>query len=999
MRAFRQFLLFALILWGASYSVAAAEEVPPLPRVDPLSPDKAAASFRIRDGFELQLLAAEPLVTDPVDMQYDEFGRAYVVEMCDYPYTDKASDKPFVERTQDAPLGRVRLLEDRDGDGKFDRSTLFAEGLSWPTGIALYKGGAFVVATPDLWWFKDTNDDGVADERRVVYTGFRKFNVQAVVNNLEWGLDHRLYAAGSSNGGTIRRGDDPQSPSVVLPTADFRFSPDDPSGPIELLSGGARFGNCFDDAGNRFICNIRNPVQHILLPKNYLARNADAPARTGVIDVAEAGDQIAVFRASPPEPWRELNSQRLAFDPTLAAPRSEAVATGYMTSACGLTIYRGDAYPPDLRGSAFLAEPSANLIHHQTMERRGPTFTSKRSLDRHEFVASTDNWFRPVNFVHAPDGTLHVLDMYRETIEHPWSIPDDIKARLDLESGRDRGRIYRLAPTGFRHRATPRLGDASTRELVETLAHPNAWHRDTAHRLLFERQDSSAIEPLRSVLRGSDSPLARLHALWSLAGMKALTDSELLPALGDPSHAVRRSAVELLGARLAHSAEARHRLVQAASDSDPAVRLHVAFALGTWPASEPVEVPAKALATIAIHDAEDESIRAAIWSSLARGLPEFIDAYFSMRREDAEDDVLLAELAQLVGRNRDPVALQSLLRSIAFVKRDPDLLGLAAGLGEGLNRKGLSLSKVLADDPSPEARRLAGTLENALATIGNSTVPVNVRRRAVALAAHGEPSRAREALLPLLNASSDAETQSLAVNTLGKITGGDTPKILLDIYATLRPEARAEVVEALLSRAAWHTPLVAALEAGVVQPMDVPYARRNTLLRSGDADLKQRAVKLFSEALEQRKAVFERYRASLRTAKTDPTRGEVVFRRECQTCHKLNGQGRDVGPNLATIRNRAADEILLHVLDPNREVAPNFVAYTVVTTSGRTQSGLVQSEDASRVVILLATGATEEFARADIDELAPTNQSLMPVGLETRITPDEMADLISFLLK
>lgn len=999
MRAFRRFWYSMLLLCGSFCLPLRAADVPPLPRVEPLSPEKAIDSFRVRDGFELQLLAAEPQVTDPVDMQYDEFGRAYVVEMCDYPYTDKASDKPFVERTNDAPLGRVRLLEDRDGDGKFDRSTLFAEGLSWPTGIALYKGGAFVVATPDLWWLKDTDNDGVADERRIVFTGFRKFNVQAVVNNLEWGLDHRLYAAGSSNGGTIRRGDDPQSQGVVLPTADFRFSPDDPSGPIELLSGGARFGNCFDDAGNRFICNIRNPVQHVLLSKSYLARNVDAPARTGVIDVAESGDQIAVFRASPPEPWRELNSQRLAFDPTLAAPRSEAVATGYMTSACGLTIYRGDAYPEALRGSVFLAEPSANLIHHQTMERRGATFTSKRSIDRQEFVASTDNWFRPVNFVHAPDGTLHVLDMYRETIEHPWSIPDDIKARLDLESGRDRGRIYRLAPAGFKPRLTPRLGDMSTAELVALLAHANAWHRDTAHRLLFERQEVAAIGTLRSTLRGSDLPWARLHALWSLAGQKALTNDDLLPALGDPSYPVRRAAVELLEPRLGESANSRQKLVEAANDPDPSVRLQVAFSLGAWPASESVETAAKALATIAAQDAEDESIRAAVWSSLARGLPEFVDAYFLVRRADAEDDALLVELAQLVGRNREPSARQRLYRAAESITGDAELLAIATGLGEGLTRNGESLSKLLAADSSSGAKGLAESLERVLTAIGDPTAPPTVRRRAVALAVHVEPSRARKVLLPLLGTTSDAETQSLAAATLGRIVADDTPEVLLSAYATIRPQARAEVVEVLLSRTAWHAPLVAALETGIVQPMDVPYVRRNVLLRSSDANLKQRSVKLFSEALEQRKAVFERYRAAIRGANADPARGEVVFRRECQNCHKFNGQGRDIGPNLATIRNRAADEILLHILDPNREIGPNFVAYTVVTTSGRTQSGLVQSEDASRVVILLATGATEEFSRADIEELAPTNQSLMPVGLETRVTPDEMADLISFLLK
>src|SRR4051812_15309535 len=177
-------------------------------RIPPREPAEAANPFKLRDGFRLDLLAAEPLVTDPVAMEYDEDGRAYVAEMRDYPYTDKSTDKPFTERTTDQPLGRIRLLEDMDGDGKFDRSTIFADGLSWPTGLAPWKGGIYVVATPDLWYLKDTDGDGRADVRRKVFTGFHKFNIQAVINNLKWGLDHKIYGAGSSNGGLIRGGKD-----------------------------------------------------------------------------------------------------------------------------------------------------------------------------------------------------------------------------------------------------------------------------------------------------------------------------------------------------------------------------------------------------------------------------------------------------------------------------------------------------------------------------------------------------------------------------------------------------------------------------------------------------------------------------------------------------------------------------------------------------------------------------------------------------------------------
>ena len=503
----------------AGIGAAAEFEVPRVPAVEPRDAER---TFRTLHGFRMQLLAAEPLVTDPVALEYDENGLAWVVEMRDYPYTDKSTDKPNVERTTDAPLGRIRILEDTDGDGRFDRSDVFAEDLSWPTGIALWKGGCYVTATPDVWYLKDTDGDRKADVRRRVFTGFRKLNVQGVINNLRWGLDHKLYAAGASNGGEITKPDDPAFTKVALGKADFAFDPHTED--FEVLTGGARFGQSFDDWGNRFICNIRNPVQHVVLENRYLARNPYLTVTSAVHDAAEAGDTLLVYRASPPEPWRAARALRYRTEAGgMSLPRSELAGEGYFTSACGITIYRGSAYPREFYGNAFLGEVAGNLIHRQVIEPDGVTFKSRRADEGAEIVASTDNWFRPVNFTNAPDGTLHVCDMYRETIEHPWSIPDDMKAVLDLESGRDRGRLYRLAPPGFKPPTTrPKLGKATAAELVAMLENRDSWWRDTAHRLIFERQDKACVEPLRRMLRASDDPIAQLHALWSLAGLNAV---------------------------------------------------------------------------------------------------------------------------------------------------------------------------------------------------------------------------------------------------------------------------------------------------------------------------------------------------------------------------------------------------------------------------------------------------------------------------------------------
>src|SRR6184192_782243 len=548
-----------VLIFSVASLFAAAEDprmVPPrnaitgkLPSTLPTPARDAAKTFRVLDGFRMDLLAAEPMVASPVAMAYDENGRAYVCEMRDYPYTDKAHHQRNQENPTDAAIGSVRLLEDTDGDGVFDKSTLFAEGLSWPTGVACWKGGVFVAATPDIWYLKDTDGDGKADIRRKVFTGFHKFNVQAVMNNLVWGLDNHIHGAGSSNGGQIRPGDNPDANPLVMTRNDFCFDP--VTEQFELLSGGARFGGTFDDWGHRFLCDIRNPAQHVVLPQRYLARNPYLAARGPLHDMAESGDQLPVYRISPPEPWRVVRAKRWAGERDIVMPRSELVGVGVVTSSSGVTSYRGTAYPEKYRGNVFVCECAGNLLYRLQLTPDGSTFKAKRVDGQAEMVASTDNWFRPVNFVNAPDGTLHVVDMYRENIEHPWSIPDDIHAAVDLESGRDRGRLWRLTPPNFTPRKPPRLGHATTLKLVATLENPNSWWRETAQRLLFERQDQSAVPALRKMVKRGRTAQARLHALWTLAGLNSLNDEDVLAGLEDQAAGVRENAVKLAELRLA----------------------------------------------------------------------------------------------------------------------------------------------------------------------------------------------------------------------------------------------------------------------------------------------------------------------------------------------------------------------------------------------------------------------------------------------------------------
>jgi putative membrane-bound dehydrogenase-like protein len=1005
----RIFFAASLAVGGNGFVSLAAEPdprmVPPpnavsgkLPGIAPTPARDAAKTFRVLDGFRMDLLAAEPLVASPVAMTYDENGRAYVCEMRDYPYTDKAHHQRNQENPTDEAIGTVRLLEDTDGDGVFDKSTVFADRLSWPTGVECWKDGVFVAATPDLWYLKDTDGDGKADIRLKVFTGFRKLNVQAVMNNLVWGLDNHIHGAGGSNGGQIRPGDNPDAKPLTMTQNDFRFDP--VTEQFEVLSGGARFGGTFDDWGHRFLCDIRNPAQHVLLPQRYLARNPYLAARGPLNDMAESGDQLPVYRISQPELWRVLRAKRWAGERDIVMPRSELVGAGVVTSSSGITSYRGAAYPEKYRDNVFVCEVAGNLFYRLHLTSDGPTFKATRVDGQVEMVASTDNWFRPVNFVNAPDGTLHVVDMYRENIEHPWSIPDDIHAAVDLESGRERGRLWRLTPPSFTPQKPPRLGQATTAELVATLENPNSWWRETAQRLLFERQDKAAVSALRKMVRRGRTPQARLHAIWTLAGLNRLKDEDVLAGLKDRAAGVRENAVKLAEPWVAFLARSSRRekaqtsliptllpqIFRLASDSDAGVRFQLAFTLGeiTDPRA------ADALATIAKRDAADPWIRTAVLSSVANTSDQLLirllaDAKFTASPAAAET---FRQLARIVGiRGKD----DEIQRTLEAARKADALLEVALGVGEGLKRAGRSLRQ-------SAAPRFVDVLLDQGRDTALAEAPLDTRLKAIQVLAYDEFERVKEALTVLLAPKQPQEIQRAAVVALGSFSQPEVAKRLLSGWRTYTPAIRDEVINALLDARSRIPELLDAIEGGLVPANQVPFARRAALLRSTDARAKELATKLFgSAAPSSRKEVIAKYQAAL-SMKGDASRGKVVFEAACATCHRAGDLGKDVGPNLATIRQWNPDQVLSNILDPNREVAPNFVGYTVETKDGRTLDGIIAGESAGSVTLKRAEGVTETVLRRDIVSISGSGLSLMPEGVESAITVEQMADLIAFLL-
>src|SRR5439155_18342876 len=466
-----------------------------------------------------------------------------------------------------------------------------------------------------------------------------------------------------------------QTPVSVV-RKDFRFDP--VTREFESISGGKQFGNTFDDWGNRFLCTQDTAVYQVVLPQRYLERNPFLSAFDSTPRLLPGG--APVFRTSPIETWRAIRSSRRLLAQK-GSPNDSGVSHHVLDGVAGTTVYRGGAFPERFYGNIFCGDAQNNLVHRRSLTPDGVLFRSERLDQGTEFLRSKDNWFRPVNFVNAPDGTLYVLELAREVLE-AVHIPMDVVGHLDLTRGRDRGRIYRVIPHGFKRPSPARLGDFTTAQLVNCLESPHAWWRETAHRLLYERQDKAAEAGLRRLLQQSFRPQSRLHAIWSLAGLKVLSDRDLLAGLADAFPAIRENALRLAEPRLNDSEEIRSHCLELVADSNPRVRFQLAFTLGEL--NDPRAV--KGLAMIARRDAADYFIRTAILSSsyhnAAALLAELVrDAHFV---QTGSGTMLLVELARVVGgRNRSEEiksALEEILGQCGSAVGQIGVIGLSEGL-------------------------------------------------------------------------------------------------------------------------------------------------------------------------------------------------------------------------------------------------------------------------------------------------------------------------------
>ncbi|MCA9446349.1 MAG: hypothetical protein KC931_04485 [Candidatus Omnitrophica bacterium] len=949
-----------------------AEALKPIP---PRTPSDALRTLERIGGIRTELAAYEPFVLDPVAGCIDENGIFYVCELADYPYRPEEGEPP---------LGKVRVLLDQDGDGFYETSTLFADDLLWPAGIAPWKGGVYVTSPPNIWYLKDTNGDGVADIREKVYTGFGDSGAQYIMNNLKWGMDHNIYLSVAGNGGEVVPAKDANGEPLSVRRRDFRFSPS--TGDYDAISGGEQFANTFDDWGNRFLCSQDTFLYQVVYPIRYLERNPLLSVPDTQVKLVPGGSPI--FRVSPVEVWRAIRSSRRILSGK-GHEGNSGVSHNVSDGVAGTTVYRGDALPASFYGNTFSGDAQNNLVHRRTLERDGVTFVSERADEGTEFLRSDDNWFRPVNFLTAPDGSLYVFDLCREILE-AVHIPMDVVKHLDLTKGRDYGRIYRVVGEDWKRPEPPQLGEASTKELVGYLEHPNGWWRDTAHRLIYERQDASAEEDLRELMHQSKVPQARLLALYSLQGLKKLTAGDVQTALNDAHPGVREQAVFLSESFLPLDDGLKEALLQRVEDPDTRVRYQLAYTLGEWPDSEE---KTQALGQIAIRGLGDPYVRTAVLSSTYPCASDLLGHLLSKKEEAEGLDSVLHELAGMAAYQMSSQEAATWLNA-HLNEEAPDALLL--GLNQGLQDSGKSFREVSKDLSIDAQEILAEKKSEAFAVLKEDGAEVSEWESALRFLSLFPLQDISGALTEFLNGVHPDPIRAVAIETLAATGDPSVPERLLDQWKVSGPQARRAILAAVLKNEASIDLLLGRLEEGNLLPSELDASTKSRLLNHPNAEIQSRAKGALqggeSPSIEE---AFETFQPSLEL-EGDFDEGKEIFELLCSGCHLINGLGRELGPNLALTASRSRQELLVNILDPNREVDPKYLQFHVTTRDEEIHSGMLAAET-SQSVTLKNQDEDITIPREEIVSIVGSGLSVMPDGLTEGLDEEMMASLLRYL--
>lgn len=966
-----------------------------------LSPTDSLASMQLMEGFEISLVAAEPLVEDPVAMEIDEQGRVYVAEMPGYPLDLSQS-------------GKIKLLEDRDQDGVWDHSQVFAEDLTLPMGIMRWKNGILVTDAPNVLFLADTNSDGRADIREVVLTGFALSNPQHNFNSPKYGLDNWIHLANEEaitsvgfqdvlgdEGTEIFFPDHADAPRLPQNggNRNVRFRPD--THELEMRSGNSQYGHTFDPWGHHFNTSNAAHLWHEVIGANYLNQKSELWAVKALQYTPSYGRPADVF------PLTDQPEHQLLTD------------VGTVTSACGITWYQGGAFPAPFERVVFTGEPTHNLVHADILDPEGASFAARRLVENQEFLSSSDPWFRPVSFYVGPAGEMYVIDYYRKIIEHPEWMSDEVNQSGELYEGTRRGRIYRITAKDQSPKwETPDLSQLSSTELAGLLGHTNSWYRLHAQRMILDRQDIATTDVLTEMIQTHALPQGRVHALWTLDGLAQLSASDIQTGLKDPVAGVRENAILLAEKHLSSYPTLAASLLELENDPDARVRFQLICTLGR---AGGMEYEAPLFRLLDAQGADDWSILATLTGEIGEQVAR---SYLFKKSNDASvpnssKQRLATRLGEIDGMQADVKGIRTW---IAAAKNGPTFMATAlSGIGRGLRSAHSEAPDLDTEKPqliamarSQDATRRDAAMDllEVLDISTESTPQLLVDLTQVLETQTGDPQQMADVLRLLalldvpngkeifeahLSPSQPAPVQQSAIRGLGSLSGTDMCKPLLSRWNQLTPTLRDEAIGALMKTPKRMAFLLDAVEARQVEPSTIGWPRMVHLMNHDHLPTRNRARALLAQPESSRAEVLEQFAAVAHTQGTIQE-GQNVFTRLCSSCHQIQGQeGTAYGPDLASIRHRQAKSIMVDILLPQQSIADGYELWIATTQEGETVSGIIVADAGDRITLRDAAGQEHALLRSTLSALEASTYSAMTAGFGDVISQQEMADLLAYL--
>ncbi|WP_438269990.1 PVC-type heme-binding CxxCH protein [Paludisphaera mucosa] len=974
----------------------------------PLGPAESLKHLIVPKGFEPRLFAAEPEIARPICMAWDHKGRLWIAESFDYPNTKQGRGAEGRDR--------IKVCEDRDGDGRAETFTIFAEGLNIPTSLCHHDGGVIVHQAPDTLFLKDTDGDGKADVKKVLFTGWGTADTHAGPSNLRYGLDGWIYGivGYSAFKGTVG------GERLAFGQGIYRFKPD--GSKLEFLRSTSNnsWGLGLSEEGLIFGSTANGcPSVFLGVPNRYYES----------------------VRGSSPSVLRMISATNNIY------PETDKVRQvdhhGGFTAAAGHALYTARAYPaPYWNKTAFVAEPTGHLLAAFTLQPKGSDFASYNGWN---LVSSDDEWTAPIIAEVGPDGHVWVVDWYNYIVQHnptPQGFQTGKGAAYETPlRDKTHGRIHRIVWKDAPQPSWKPLDPADADGLVAALGSDNQLWRLHAQRLLVERGKADVVPALLALAADPKVDAIGLnpgaiHALWTLRGLKAIDGDAkargaAVAALKHPSAGVRRNALQVLP----RDAETVAAVVAAGSLADPDVQVRLAalLTLADVP-TDPAAGAAIAKALVAGLGAGDRWLTDAAVSAAAAHAEPFLKALAATGAEGVPSPAMLRvveRVAEHHARGGPVDAIGGVLAAFGDVAatpfgravaervvvgeargwpadRKPTLDAAAeqalAGLLDRLPSEGRGRLVFLGSRWGSEAMKRASedVAKALLARVGDDSKPerdrIEAAREVVEL--RPEDDAVAAGLVAAIAPRTPPALAAGLVEALAKGRARGAGPALLDGLPRMTPATRTLALRALLGRGDWTADLLDAVDSGKVGWDGFSLDQKQALAAHPDKALAEKAARLIARggALPDadRQAVVEKL-SKVVLEGGDPAHGKKVFVDQCVKCHKHSGEGGNVGPDLSGMASHPRSELLVHIVDPSRSVEGNFVQYTLATADGRVINGLMASESKTAVELLDADAKTHVVLREDIDEMTASRKSLMPEGFEKQVSEADLKDLLAFL--